>query len=322
MAPQLQLFTPADVAVRLGVTEQAITRYIRQGKLRAIKTPGGQHRIPEAALAEYLGEAPAGVRPTTALVLAVAHHAGGVGKTTTSLNLGYSLAALGKRILIVDLDPQGDLSERLGIEPRVPTLADALTSRTALHPTVVRCAWAGVGFDLIPSSLDTMLEVENSLSGVTNGREQRLKRTLDPLRADYDFILLDCPPNLSLLATNAFYAADGALVPMQAQDKAYRQLEKVFRSMDEVNEYRSSPLRHFGVLVTMVNRTQGALAGEVEASARASYGDLLFTTTIPLRGNASVDGRHSAPVAVYDPRNEVAFAHMDLAQEVIARAQS
>src|SRR5690349_2287933 len=131
-------------------------------------------------------------------ILAVAHHAGGVGKTTTALNLADNLAALGQRVLLVDLDPQADLSERLGLTSTLRTLAAALTTDPG-PPAVQTCAWdERTPLDIVASDLDTMVGVELALTQAM-GREQRLARALAPLRPHYDYILLDCPPNLSLL---------------------------------------------------------------------------------------------------------------------------
>ena len=314
-----KLFRPSEVAERLGVEPQTVTRYIREGRLAATETAGGHYRISEGAMLAFLGTE--GLAKTSgAVILAIAHHAGGVGKTTTTVNLAFALARAGQRVCVVDLDPQGDLSERLNVSPTAPSLSAALT--VAGHEDVAgqRCTWDGVGFDVIPSSLDVMAGVELALVSVINGREQRLRRVIGPLRARYDYILLDCPPNLSLLMVNALYAADGVIVPVQAQDKAYRQLEKVISTIAEVNEYRdpATPVQVFGLLLTMVDRTN--MARDVEATLRQAYGGLVFQTTIPRRTDTAADSRFAAPVAVYAPSSETVAAHTALAQEVISRA--
>jgi chromosome partitioning protein len=181
-----------------------------------------------------------------------------------------------------------------------------------------------VGFDVIPSTLETMVGVEMGLVAAVNGREQRLKRALAGLRTGgaYDLILLDCPPSLSLLTANALHAADSVIIPVQAHDKALYQVDQVLVTMREVNEFRdpASPVQLFGLLLTMVDRS-AAMAGEVEAALRATYGDLVFETTIPLRTAAAADRRYQAPIGVYAPRNDAARAHAALAQEVIARGR-
>lgn len=316
-----KLLRPSEVAERLGVEPQTVTRYIREGRLSAIETAGGHYRISEASVLAFLGTE--GITKTTgAVILSIAHHAGGVGKTTTAVNLAFALAQMGKRVCVVDLDPQGDLSERLGVSPTIPSLASALTTSGQPTPAAQTCDWDGVGFDVIPSSLDSMAGVELALVSVINGREQRLRRVLTPLRSQYDYILLDCPPNLSLLMVNALYAADGVIIPVQAQDKAYRQLDKVITTITEVNEYRdpASPIQIFGLLLTMVDRT--TMARDVEAALRSAYGAVVFETTIPRRTDAAADSRFLAPVAIYAPTSETVSAHMALAEEVISRART
>jgi chromosome partitioning protein len=320
------LLRPSEAAERLGVSTKTVLRYIHGARLEASRTPGGDYRIAESALTTFLQrlELPVAQRPPTTAgprVLAIAHHAGGVGKTTTTSNLAYALAGLGQRICVVDLDPQGDLSERLGVAPLPPTLAQALTGPNPRPPATQACVWPGGGFDLVASSLEAMAGVELGLVSMINGREQRLRRCLAPLRSQYDYLLLDCPPNLSLLMVNALYAADGVIIPVQAQDKAYQQVGALLATIDEVNQYRDSdsPLAVFGLLLTMVDR-RAAMAGEVEAALRASYGDLVFTATIPLRTDAAADRRYHAPLGVYAPNNAATTAHVALAQEVIARA--
>jgi chromosome partitioning protein len=312
-----KLLTTTEAAERLGVSRQTINSWIDAGRLSVAPTPGTRHRIPESALAAFIPPAPV---VAVARVLAVAHHAGGVGKTTTTMNLAYALAQAGQRVCVVDLDPQGDLSKRLGIAPIAPTLGSVLLGGGGA-PAVQAIRWGEIGFDLIAADLETMAGVEMGLMGVLNGREQRLRRALAPLRGDYDTLLLDCPPSLSLLMTNALYAADGVLIPVQAHDKAMRQLDQVFATIDDVNDYRdpSSPVRVVGIVLTMVDK-RAAMAGEVETGLRATYGDLVFSAMVPLRTDAAADSRYQAPLGVYAPNNAATRAHAALAQEVIARA--
>jgi chromosome partitioning protein len=312
-----QLVSTGEAAEALGLTRRAVSLLVKEGKLPAQQTPGGQYRIARRDLEAFLS-APPVVNGTT---LAIAHHAGGVGKTTTTSNLAYALAQAGQRVCVVDLDPQGDFSVRLGIVPVAPTLAEALLVPHGVPPLAQRCEWNGVGFDVIASDLATMAGTELALMTLLSGREQRLRRVLAPLRPSYDYLLLDCPPSLSLLMVNALHAADGVIIPVQAEDKAVRQIEQVFKTLDDVNDYRDleNPVRVFGLLLTMVDRRAG-MAGEVESALRAAYGDLVFGTTIPRRVDASADSRYQAPLGVYAPNNAAARAHAALAQEVISRA--
>ncbi len=261
------------------------------------------------------------------MTLAIVHHAGGVGKTTTTLNLGYSLARAGHKVLLVDMDPQADLSDRLGLQPEPPALVDILISGEG-SPHPVTCSWNdGIGLDVIPTSLD-QAAFDLRLAGVQIGRERRLAEALTDLSGGaYQFILIDCPPNLSLVTTNALYAADGVIIPVQAQDKAYRHLPLVFDSLQEVQKYRrrespdpAHPLPAlFGIVVTMMERT--LMAREVEAQLRQAYGDLVFATTIPRRNELAIDERHKAPIGVYAPGGTGDLAYRALAEEVISRAR-
>lgn len=262
------------------------------------------------------------------MIIAVDHPGGGVGKTTTTLNLAYSLAAAGRQVCVVDIDQQGDLSERLGTAPIAPTLAQVLTTGQGT-PAPVRREWdsagrAPVGFDLVPSSWETMIGMDVTLTGVLNGREQRLKRALARLRPSYDYILIDCPPNLTMLSTNAFYAADTLLVPVQAQPKAYSQLDKLMESVDGpngVNEYRDTPLGVLGLLLTMTDPYSVTRDVRAALQAHPTYSRLLFQAEIPRRQKATEDRLWQAPVAVYESRDGSAEAYATLAQEVISRAE-
>lgn len=314
-----------EAAERLGVDRRTISRYIAEGKLAAQETAGGHYRIAESVIEAFLRNG----NPSLAAhvrTLAIVHHAGGVGKTTTTLNLGYGLAQAGNRVLLVDLDPQADLSDRLGLQPEPPALVDILISGEG-SPHPVACQWEGaVALDVIPTSLD-QAAFDLRLAGVQMGRERRLAEALVDLPGPaYDFILIDCPPNLSLVTTNALYAADGIIIPVQAQDKAYRHLPLVFDSLKEVQKYRrrespdpSHPLPIlFGILVTMMERT--VMAREVESQLRSAYGDLVFGSTIPRRNELAIDERHKAPIGVYAPDGAGDLAYRALAKEVITRA--
>jgi len=251
-----------------------------------------------------------------AKIFAMAHHAGGVGKTTSTLNLGYELASLGQRVCLVDLDPQADLSDRLKLEPIAPTLAEALTTGKAI-PTPITCTWKGISLDVIPGSLD-MAGVEVALVGVMNGRERRLRQALTKLPIPYDFILIDCPPSLSVLTINAFYAAQAVIIPVQSQDKAYKAIPLVLSSIDDVGQY--SDLEVFGFLITMTGRTN--LEKEVAAAVAEDYPTLVFATTIPRLIEYVEDNRWSQPIGAYRPNGEGAAAYRRLAAEVLERVET
>jgi chromosome partitioning protein len=249
-------------------------------------------------------------------IIAVSHHAGGVGKTTTALNLGFALEQQGARVLLVDLDPQADLSLRLGIDAGVciSNLATALVARVPL--ATFRCIWGDPygAVTVAPSDLETMAGVDLKLAAVQM-REQRLRQVLEPRRVEFDYILLDCPPALSLLTINALYAADSLLVPVQAQDKALRQIGPLLQTVDEVRGYRGGLPRLAGLLLTMTDATRQSR--EAETALRAAYPGQVFATMIPRRTALADDGRYHAPIAVYQPESAAAGAYTALAQEIL-----
>ncbi|MDQ2806058.1 MAG: AAA family ATPase [Chloroflexota bacterium] len=319
MAIATELLTTTEAARRMGVNDETVRRYIKDGTLPALTTAGGHYRLRPADITAYL----TGQGLTAAsgpVAIAVVHHAGGVGKTTTALNLGHSLARAGRRVLLVDLDPQADLSERLDQVPGTPSLAAVLLGKVTGPPAVVTCRWPNTDttLDLIPGALEEMADVE-MLLGAVQMREQRLARALAPLQKLYDVILFDCPPSLSLLTTNAFWAADQALVPLQAQDKALRQLPKILNSISQVQQFRDGPPALLGVLLTMT--APNRMSREVEQGLREAYGDQVFDVTIPQRTRMAEDARWAAPVALFAPKDG-AEAYHALAQEVIQRARA
>jgi chromosome partitioning protein len=257
------------------------------------------------------------------MIIAVAHHAGGVGKTTTTLNLGYALAREGKRVLLVDMDPQGDLSARLGVTNPTPVLSAALLDPVTPIDKLCRpLQWEEhTGLHIVASDKQ-MAPTETALVS-EQMREQRLSQLLRTA-GRWDYVLIDCPPNLGLFTVNAFYAADGVLIPVQAHDKAYTALPLVLESLLNVNRYRPQlnrpALRLIGVLLTMAERNN--MTREVQERLRADYGDLVYDTVIPERVNARYDGRYHAPIATYAKGSDVALAYYCLAKEVLSRAEA
>lgn len=255
----------------------------------------------------------------SAHIIAIAHHAGGVGKTTTALSLGYALAAAGKAVLLVDTDPQADLSIRLQVAPTAPRLADVLIAGQST-PGRERLAWDGVRLDVVPSDLESMAGVDMALFPLQR-REERLAWALAGLRNEYAYILVDCPPSISPLSTAALYAADSLIIPVQAQDKAVRQLGPLLDTLAIVRRYRQPPglPAVLGYLLTMVD-SRTLQGREAVADLRAEYGAAVFTATIPDRTAIQHDSRFQAPIGVYSPTDSSAAAYSALAQEVIARA--
>lgn len=252
------------------------------------------------------------------MIIAIANHAGGQGKTHVTLNLGYALAARGQRVLLVDMDSQGDLSTSLGVVPEGIRL-DAALLNMSLTPTVQRRTFMdGVMLDLIPTDLD-MAGAELQLVSVQE-RERRLLNALATIAPRYDYTLIDCPPSLSVMTQNAFYAASTVLIPAQSQDKGYSAVPNVINSIEIVNVFRKiDPLRVLGLLFTMVEHNN--MAKEVIRIARQDHGDLVFATTIPSGVGARYQTRYQAPIGVYDTDHPVTLAYQNLAQEVLSRAE-
>lgn len=251
------------------------------------------------------------------MIVSIVHHAGGVGKTTTTLNLGYAFAERGQRVLLVDLDPQADLSERLRLlpDPGRPSLAGVLgTGKGDIEP--VQCEWSGVRVDVVPSTLD-MAGTELALAAVVNGRERRLGRALKPLEEDYGIILIDCPPSLSLLTSNALYASGGVIIPVQAQDKAYRAIPLVLATITDVAEYNNDMPGVIGLVVTLTGHTR--IEEEVAAAVREDYPKWAFNTAIPRLIEYAEDSRWGMPVGAYRPNGKGAAAYRELADEALAR---
>ena len=317
------LLSTADVAARLGVDRKTILRYLRDGKLRGSRI-GRDYRIPQEALAAFLQDtsntgrsslpatAPAGL----AIVTAMANQKGGVAKTTTTLNLGVAMTRLGKRVLLVDMDPQASLtiSAGLPIHNLSPSIHDVLMDVKLPASEVI--ARTKVGPDILPSTID-LSAAEILLVGEMK-REYRLKDKLAPLLSSYDHILIDSPPSLGLLTINALAAADQLIIPTQCEYLALRGLQLLLQSVERAKENLNRELRVAWILPTMFN-SHTVHANEVLQELRRNFPGQVFD---PVKHTVRVK---EAPVAAmsmfdYDPDGEVAATYLALAKEVIGDA--
>ena len=268
------------------------------------------------------GDAPAAVaHPNgdrhSARIIAMANQKGGVGKTTTTINVAAGMVEQGKRVLVVDFDPQGGCALGLGIEPGSLELSiyDALLDRSCnVEDVLVRTKIEGL--DLLPSNID--LAAAELMLVQEVAREQSLMRVLAPLRVKYDFILIDCPPSLGLLTINALTAADGVLVPLETEYYALRGMGQLMDSIEKIKERLNPRLQVDGIVATMFDgRT---LHGkEVLERVRDAFGSRLFDTVIhkTIRfAEAPVAGE---PILSYSPTSKGAVAYRALAKEVIDR---
>jgi len=248
-----------------------------------------------------------------ARIVAIVNQKGGVGKSTTTVNLGASLALLDQRVLLVDFDPQGNTTSGLGVDKRA--LADdiygVLLSGTALRDVVRTTEIAGL--DLAPATINLAgaeIELVSTLA-----RETRLKRALDDVSHDYDFILIDCPPSLGLLTLNALTAANEVLIPVQAEYYALEGLSALTNVVSRIREALNPHLRIMGVLVTMYDgRTR--LATEVLDEVNAYFPDHVFRTQIPRNIRLSEAPSFGKPAVLLDPKSRGAQAYMTLAKEI------
>lgn len=251
---------------------------------------------------------------TSGRVIAVANQKGGVGKTTTAVNLGACIADLGKRVLLVDIDPQGNTTSGIGINKAdvhycvydviindVP-IQDAMieTEIETLKVLPATIQLAGAEIELVP----------------TISREVRLRRALQPLRSHFDYIIIDCPPSLGLLTVNALTAADSVLIPIQCEYYALEGLSQLLNTIRLVQKHLNTSLEVEGVLLTMLDaRTNLGL--QVIEDVKKYFRDKVYKTVIPRNVRLSEAPSHGQPIIAYDPRSRGAETYMDLAKEVV-----
>lgn len=250
-----------------------------------------------------------------ARIIAIANQKGGVGKTTTAVNLGAALAEVGKKVAIVDLDPQGNASTGLGLpmESRETTSFDLLAGSESFDLCVQKTDVEGLF--LVPSTSD-LASADLQLS-TRQGRMQLLQKKLRGIR-DFDYILIDCPPALGLLTLNALVSADSILVPLQAEFYALEGLSQLLTTVREVRQTANPYLRIEGVLLTMVD-SRNNLSQLVEADARNTLADLVYKTVIPRNVRLSEAPSYAMPVLHYDNHSKGSAAYRSLAQEFLAR---
>ena len=247
-------------------------------------------------------------------IIAVANQKGGVGKTTTNVNLGACLARLGKRVLTVDIDPQGNTTSGLGIEKETletsvyEVMIDNVPIRQGIVHTMVE------GLDLLPSNIN-LVGAEIEMTSMI-AREHILKGCLEEVRGEYDFVLIDCPPSLGLLTLNALTAADKVLVPIQCEFFALEGLSQLINTVGLVSQRLNPSLSMEGVVMTMYDpRTN--LSQQVVAEVKKYFQSKVYQTMIPRNVRLGEAPSFGLPIMIYDPNCSGAKAYMSLAQEVI-----
>ncbi len=250
-------------------------------------------------------------------VVAVANQKGGVGKTTTSVNLCASLAMSGGKVLLIDLDPQGNATMGCGIDKNTAaaTVYEWLLENKPLQEIVVHCQG---GFDVVPSNLDTTAaEVQLMQS---EGREYYLRRRLSDQARGYEYVVIDCPPSLSILTVNALIAADGVLIPMQCEYYALEGLTALLDTIEGVKEHANPKLEIEGILRTMYD-PRNSLTRDVSRQLIQFFSDQVFRTVIPRNVRLAEAPSHGLPAILYDRTSRGAVAYMALAGELRQKHQ-
>ena len=251
-----------------------------------------------------------------AKIYSIINQKGGVGKTTTTINLGTAMAACGANVLIIDMDPQGNLSTGMGVEKvkREKGVYNILIDNLSINDAVIKTEIPNL--NLIPSN-DDLLGIDIELSNESD-RVMRLKKALEDLNS-YDYILLDCPPSLRLLTLNALVASTGALVPLQAEFYALEGLSQLLKTIEDIKNSVNHDLMLEGVIITMFDGRNN-LSNQVEQDVRSYLGTEVFTTKIPRNIRLSEAPSHGLPALIYDHKCSGSAAYINLAREVLNKS--
>mgnify|MGYP005845224085 CR=1 FL=1 len=304
--------TTQEASDLLNVHPNTVLRWIKSGKIQSVRV-GKTYRIPAHAIEAFL-DAP---RRDSARIIAVANQKGGVAKTTTTVNLAAATAIKGKRVLVVDLDPQAGCAVSLGIDSSSlhQTIYDVLMlDEVQMRDILIK---TGAGFDLAPSNIDLAgaeVELKQLLAS-----EQVLKRNLETVTSDYDFIYLDCPPSLGVITVNALTAAHELLIPMATEVMALRGLEMLLTTTERVRRVLNPRLRILGILVTKydVRTINSREVYDYLAEKSKQAGVHLFNTYIKNSVRFIEAPNTKLPLVLYDPNHDGSRAYLQIAEEVI-----
>jgi chromosome partitioning protein len=268
---------------------------------------------------EFLISSTGGIQKLMGRVIAIANQKGGVGKTTTTVNIAASLAAAEKKVLLIDADPQGNSTSGMGIDRKdiIGTTYDLFTGKKPFAEIKKNTHFPWL--DVVPAGID-LVGVEIELIH-TIARERVLKKAIALFRDNYDFIFIDCPPSLGLLTVNALTAADAVLIPVQTEYYALEGLSALMNTIKLIKQDLNPELAIEGVLLTMYD-SRNNLATQVSQEVRKYFGDKVFTTVIHRNVALSEAPSHGKPVLLYDIRSRGAQSYLELAKEVINNAKA